>query len=535
MSIVVVALTGTINGVQCADSNTVEATIHYNQESLGFKISPGIDKSGAAYAKLENGTAEGWSVLDLVVNAESQGVLGNTELAMKAAGTLESYLTCWHISEFSKNNGDIHSVQDQKIQDFTTKTNEWTTHMAQTNTSDYWVAVKNVLAQFQGISDGYQKYCVQEQGFVNLTTQQMLYMQMDGDLGDLQSAFGVESERHHTRHSSSPTVDRNGLRCTMLAKLAPDNSDLWFGHATWDTFSNMAPRIYKTYTVPVQREGKTVTHTTAFSSSPSWLSSIDDWYTVKGTSSMAVIETSHDIENTDLYKHLNPQTVSSWIRVIVANQLATDGASWGKLFSYAHSGTYNNEWQIIDMTKFTPGQPPNSGLLTIVEEIPGMIQTEDVTPTLVKDLFWPSFNIPYLPDIQKAAGYTHTDWETDQRHCLLTTLHSSVTSIATMEKVMRHNDYKHDSCSKDNACGGAIACRADLQVPGQPFGALDAKWSSWSVYTKETTSYAQMGSTHDQQPVFCWPDNSQTPNPHHGHPQCFNFSTVPMTPAVFAD
>ena len=73
-------------------------------------------------------------------------------------------------------------------------------------------------------------------------------------------------------------ITADGLRCSMLMKLAPDASDIWFGHATWDSFSNMAPRLYKTYTLPVHRDGGWTVHTVAFSSSPSWLSSIDDWY-----------------------------------------------------------------------------------------------------------------------------------------------------------------------------------------------------------------------------------------------------------------
>ena len=58
----------------------------------------------------------------------------------------------------------------------------------------------------------------------------------------------------------------------------------------------------------------------------------------------------------------------------MANTLATDGLTWAELFSYERSGTYNNEWQVIDLEKFTPGTKPTegSGLLTILEEIPGI-------------------------------------------------------------------------------------------------------------------------------------------------------------------
>jgi len=382
---------------------------------------------------------------------------------------------------------------------------------------------------------------------------------MDGDLEDLQSGLLAtdskedinavvvketlrrsyvkppqQQQRGGSAVGTPANISADGLRCSMLMKLAPDASDIWFGHATWDSFTNMAPRYYKTYTLPVKRNGVWSPHTVGFSSSPSWLSSIDDWYMTGHTSDLAVIETSHGINNKALYKNLTPKSVFCWIRTIVANQLATDGASWAETFSYNHSGTYNNEWQVIDMNKFTPGTQPakDDGLLTILEEIPGQIHWEDMTATLSKEGFWPSFNVPFFADIQRAAGYTPTDWSDDDRHCLFTQLQTSVVDMDSMEKVMRHNDFKHDKCSHRNACTGAIACRADLAPLGkQMFGALDAKWSSYTVGYKTLKAQTNAGPTHDQQPVFCWSPNSR--EPHFGHPTCFNFTTTEMQPHSF--
>jgi hypothetical protein len=46
--------------------------------------------------------------------------------------------------------------------------------------------------------------------------------------------------------------------------------------------------------------------------SPSWLASMDDWYMTNGTSQLAVIETSHDINNQSLYDKLTPSSVLCW-------------------------------------------------------------------------------------------------------------------------------------------------------------------------------------------------------------------------------
>lgn len=48
---------------------------------------------------------------------------------------------------------------------------------------------------------------------------------------------------------------------------------------------------------------------------------------------------------------------------------------------------------------------PKAGLLTIVEEVPGLMHSEDMTSTMMSmGGFWPSFNVPFFPDIQRAAG-----------------------------------------------------------------------------------------------------------------------------------
>jgi hypothetical protein len=36
----------------------------------------------------------------------------------------------------------------------------------------------------------------------------------------------------------------------------------------------------------------------------------------------------------------------SWVRVILSNQLAKDGFTWGKTFGTEASGTYTNQWQV---------------------------------------------------------------------------------------------------------------------------------------------------------------------------------------------
>lgn len=92
----------------------------------------------------------------------------------------------------------------------------------------------------------------------------------------------------------------------------------------------------------------------------SLISFADDFYMARSTN-LAVIETTINIYNHDLYRNIKPQTVSEWMRVIIANRLARTGREWTDLFFMYNDGTYNNQWMIADYKQFTPGQSPKPG------------------------------------------------------------------------------------------------------------------------------------------------------------------------------
>lgn len=45
-------------------------------------------------------------------------------------------------------------------------------------------------------------------------------------------------------------------------------------------------------------------------------------------------------------------------------------------------GTYNNQYMIVDMRKVTLGHSIEDGALTVVEQIPGLVEFSDQTQTL---------------------------------------------------------------------------------------------------------------------------------------------------------
>ena len=81
----------------------------------------------------------------------------------------------------------------------------------------------------------------------------------------------------------------------------------------------------------------------------------------------------------------------AWQRVRTANQLADGGAEWYSIVAEHNSGTYNNQYMIVDTKKFQAKSALQPGTLFVVEQIPGLVAGADVTNQLFRG-YWPSYN-----------------------------------------------------------------------------------------------------------------------------------------------
>ena len=94
----------------------------------------------------------------------------------------------------------------------------------------------------------------------------------------------------------------------------------------------------------------------------------------------------------------------AWQRVRTANQLANSGPEWSDLVGQYNSGTYNNQYMILDGKLFTPGQAMQENTLYVVEQIPGLVVGGDASNELEKG-YWSSYNVPYHKEIYVKSGY----------------------------------------------------------------------------------------------------------------------------------
>ena len=66
---------------------------------------------------------------------------------------------------------------------------------------------------------------------------------------------------------------------------------------------------------------------------------------------------------------MQPESVLEWARNMIANKLATDAPSWTQIFSRYNSGTYNNEWMIIDYNLVVSGQPLKPNTFWVLDQV----------------------------------------------------------------------------------------------------------------------------------------------------------------------
>ena len=437
--------------VSVSQDSVRQVSVFYNEADKTYSTKFGSFAPGAiALGRFDNASnTSGWAKLDVKINHNVNRQTHNPKLpsagtnttedssdlsSYYAAGLAEGILTCKFVAAVALNNGDIASQNNKQLKNYTLETIAFTRKQAAAAAADddFWLVISQILAQFDGLVEGYKRSeCSANQP---LSALDMWFMQMDGDLEDLSNKFVPLNKLKQQQRPQ---------HCSSLIKWSADFSDLYFGHATWDIFSNAAPRIFKTYTLPVKLNGITKLHTTTFSSTGPWLSSVDDFYVVSGHADLGITETSNTVLNPALYEKVQPKSLLCWLRVIAANRLAVNGADWGRLFKINHSGTYTNQWQIVDLNRFTPGDKIlTAGVLTVVEEIPGIVHIGDQTKFLQNHGYWPSFNVPYYKDIREANGNFNGSWSSAPRNKLFQLLQSNVVSIETMQEIMRWNKYQ---------------------------------------------------------------------------------------------
>ena len=289
----------------------------------------------------------------------------------------------------------------------------------------------------------------------------------------------------------------------------------------------------------------------AFSGYPGVIYSGDD-FNVISPSGLAVMETTIGNSNKDLWKYVNPKgQILEGVRSTVANRLSHSGNRWTHIFSRYNSGTYNNQWMIIDYKRFKPGKSlkRTKGLLWVLEQLPGHVHTEDKTDILAAQRYWPSYNTPYFKDIFRLSGgpekvKKYGNWfsyDKTPRALIFKRDQKKVMDLTSMTNLMRYNNYQNDplsqcNCTPPYSAENAISARCDLNPKDgkYPFGSLghrshggtDMKLTNYHMF-KHLEFIAVSSPTYDDLPPFQWSKaDFENDTPHNGHPDLWNFQPI---------
>jgi len=542
-----------------ASPQPVIASVVWSHEH-GFKVVHGISDTKhtvgvANYTNAINQT--GWAYLEI----ETYEHFPDT-IQAHAAGYLEGYVTSslLHMSWTNTVLGRCDGKEELcgKIQAWVDANHRWVSRKVKHHKkkSAYWHQVGLFYAQMKSLAKGYA--AATEGKDMHISLKDIVTMNIFGDLEDLENALG---------DTEVPAKVMGQGHCSALVRVLPDGSDLLVSHDTWNSFQSML-RILKKYTLPFhikhRSKAKVAGHTMTFSGYPGIIYSGDDF--TLASSGLTILETTIGNSNPDLWSNLKPAgSVLEGIRSTIANRMATTGKDWVKWFSKWNSGTYNNQWMVLDYKLFKPNKTKESiaqresstantsslptGLFWVLEQIPGYIQSKDLTHVLDSQQFWPSYNSPYFPDVFNMSGNRalmekYGDWfsyENTPRAKIFRRDIGSVVDVGSMVHLMRYNNYTLDplsacNCTPPYSAENAISARCDLNPKNgtYPFGALghrshggtDMKLTNTKMF-QNLEFLAQSGPTWDPLPPFRWSlqDFANDTN-HVGHPDLWQFPPV---------
>ncbi|XP_025060591.1 phospholipase B-like 1 [Alligator sinensis] len=523
------------------DSSQVDeiryATVYWVKDQKIFQVKDTLDRKGDAYG-FYNDTIQstGWGILEIKAGYGSQSI--SNENIMYAAGFLEGYLTAPHMRDHALNLYPelIKSPAIRSgVQKFMGKQNNWTRQQIKKKKGDpFWRHAGYITAQLDGLYLGALEWAKRHKQ-TPLSIFDVHFLNAVGDLLDLIPSLFTYSARERciTDPGDHRKYEWDMGHCSALIKVLPGYENIYFAHSSWFTYAATL-RIYKHWDFKIA-DSKIYTGRISFSSYPGFLVSLDDFYLLG--SDLVMLQTTNTVLNDTLFKQIVPEALFAWQRVRIANMMADSGKAWAQTFLKYNSGTYNNQYMVLDLKKIKLQKRLDDGALYIIEQIPGLVEYSDQTDVLRRG-YWPSYNIPFHKNIYIQSGYeTYVQkygldfsYELAPRAKIFRRDQGKVFDLDSMKYIMRYNNYLKDPYAQHNPCN-TICCREDLNpsLP-VPAGCYDTKVSDFHMAGVFASSAINGPSVQDGLPVFSWKKFNKTR--HEGLPESYNFPFVTMKPVL---
>ena len=432
-----------------------------------------VAKAYYTNSSMENG----WDKLSIYTNP-----IFKDEIQAEGAGRLEAALTLEKIYYFHLNVKELLPL-DKNISQFFEEQENFVMDSVKKGEGSQDPMLYNaylIKLQYNAMIEQYNELASKEQILSKDDFHQMNYI---ADMYDVAQKYKVETEGEvdYTKLDDDEifNIFTERTHCSALFKLKNDLSDIYFGHNTWDSVT-LTVRIIKEYNFNFNNrwvKSKNI----IFSSYPATLSSLDDFYI--SSHGLISIETTNVLFNDSLYTLINPNSLFAADRAMICNRISNSSKEWAENYIKYNSGTYNNQFMILDKNKVNlVNKSIDLDAFYIAETFPGIGKVNNVTDVL-KFGFWSSYNIPYDKELYGMSGIKEVIEKNPERASLLNydisarakifrRDHHNTDSLEGFKKFIRYNNYLTDPFSEKNP-SMAISSRADLK--GSCSNAFDAK------------------------------------------------------------
>jgi hypothetical protein len=233
------------------------------------------------------------------------------------------------------------------------------------------------------------------------------------------------------------------------------------------------------------------------------------------------------------------------MRTILAAFVAQNVNDWTDAFLAHNSGTYNNEYFVVDGKLLNLDKRVNENLVKSVLQLPGPWRfEEDLTDELYREGFIASFNVPKNQEAAKImqwdlavanAGAFGCDYLKCPRYLISKRESPRLTDWDAFKKFMRYSGYKRDGYSKWDGVpyhSYCISSRGDTDDDVSlriPHGGLNAKVCKASEVRTRMRIYGVNTPSYEDNPEQNWPLDWNKPPfinmSHDGLPDVWTFTS----------
>ncbi len=315
-------------------------------------VSGEFARDAVAWASFQDTLLEtGWGVLDVQTN----GAAEDNDQGF-AAGLLEGWLTAKHIHSTAKNLAQEifkNFSMPHDIGAFFEAQDKWAREMVRSSAhaDAFFAQTGYLLRQYDGLVAGYNAAAA---AGAAPAAGAWIFQLLNG-VGDLFDI--IPAVRKHARvdlltmnKTLAELLHFKQSHCSALIKTTGNYDDIFVAHSSWYTFAN-TNRIMKHYDLNF-RDPSTAATKVSFSSYPGYLESLDDFYML--SSGLTWTQTSNMMLDQSVYDKVVPQALLAWQRVRIASAMAHTGEEWYNTFRRHASGTYANQYLIVDTKLFRP-------------------------------------------------------------------------------------------------------------------------------------------------------------------------------------